>query len=128
MQWPTPEKKSLHPKALLGAKNSHGLLAMLGQSQNNGDSDRFMKNSGSPNRALRSYPQHLTSQATKSQDLLLRPASPSRKWHLEVPNQKVDPWGKPPWGRGICGMLVETRHTSCCFSESEQWTKSSRPI
>ena len=41
---------------------------MPGQSPNNSGSDRSMKNSGSSPQALRSYPQHLTSQATESQD------------------------------------------------------------
>ena len=66
-------KGTLDPKGLLGAKLLMGNLAMLGQSQNNRDSDWGMKNLGSPPRALRSYPQQLTSQGTKSQDPGVQP-------------------------------------------------------
>ena len=66
-------KEILTPQGPIGCKNFHGLLAMLRQSQNKKDSDRGMKNSGSPPQALGSYPQQLTSQATKSQDPGVQP-------------------------------------------------------
>ena len=66
-------KEILAPQGPPGCKNFHGFLAMPGQSQNNRDSDRDMKNSGSQPQAMRSYPQHLTSRATKSQDPGVQP-------------------------------------------------------
>ena len=61
-------KEILVPQGPPECNYFHGVLAMPGQGQNNRDSERGMKNSGSPPQALRSYPQHLTSQATKSQN------------------------------------------------------------
>ena len=61
------QKEIKAPKGPPGCKNSQGLLAMQEQSQNSRLRPGHEK-LGSPPRALRSYPEHLTFQATKSQD------------------------------------------------------------
>ena len=59
---------------------------MPGQSQNYRGSDRGMKNSGTLPQALRSYPQHLTSQGHRKSGPGCSggPVSLSRRWHLET--------------------------------------------
>ena len=60
---PYSNKLEVIPAVVPSGTFSIAEIAMPEQSQNNRDSDRGMKNSGP-----RSYPQHSTSQATKSQD------------------------------------------------------------